>query len=59
MLSIIFDHEWNEVLVNFTSYSLSEGRSLKSVMMELCETHPGMTDEEFVRIFHLLMETRG
>lgn len=59
MLSIGFDHEWNEVLVNYVSYSLSEGRSLKNVMMEICERNPEMTDGEFERIFHLLMDTKG
>lgn len=53
--SVMFDHEWKEVLVDGNAYAL-EGKSVKAVMMEICADNANLTDVQFDGIYNFLKD---
>ena len=55
MLNFMFDYNTKEVIVENTFYDC-EGRSVKSVLMEICNDFPELTDTQFDIIYRFFKE---
>ena len=55
MLNFMLDYETKEVLVENTFYDCN-GRSAKTVLMEICKDFPELTDTQFDLIYKFIKE---